>query len=313
MKVKLFTHTDLDGVGCAILANLAFDEVDVEYCNYNEIDQKVKEFTELMKFKQYDKVFITDISVSKEVADLIEYSVTEKKEYLNRYQLIDHHATAKWLNEYKWAYVDDIELSITPGEKEMKSSGTSLFYNYLWENENINLPFALNFIEKVRRYDTWDWHTIHNDNEAKRLNDLFYLIGRDRFVQRFTQDMSIHFTEGEKMLLEIEQTKINKYLENKSKQMFKQYFGDHLVGVIFAEQYQSQMGNYLALNNKDLDYIIMIDVGNETISYRGIHDSIDLGLIAKNFGGGGHPKAAGSQTQSNVKESIWRTFVALNK
>ncbi|WP_145413415.1 DHH family phosphoesterase [Paenibacillus xylanexedens] len=313
MKIKLFTHTDLDGVGCAIIAKLAFDEVDVEYCNYNEIDQKVKDFTGLMKFKEYDKVYITDISVSKEVADLIEYSVTEKKEYLNRYQLIDHHATAKWLNEYRWAYVDDMELSIIPGEKVMKSSGTSLFYNYLWENENANLPFALNFIEKVRRYDTWDWHTIHNDNEAKRLNDLLYLIGRDRFVQRFTKDTSLRFTEGEEMLLEIEQTKIDKYLETKSKQMFKQYFGDHLVGVVFAEQYQSQMGNYLALNNEDLDYVVMIDVGNETVSYRGIHDSIDLGIIAKSFGGGGHPKASGSQTHSNVKESLWRTFVALNK
>ena len=43
--IKLFTHTDLDGVGCAILAKFAFsNDVDVEYCNYDDIDSKVEEY-----------------------------------------------------------------------------------------------------------------------------------------------------------------------------------------------------------------------------------------------------------------------------
>ena len=41
--IKLFTHTDLDGIGCAILAKLAFgEEVDIEYCDYDNINEKVK-------------------------------------------------------------------------------------------------------------------------------------------------------------------------------------------------------------------------------------------------------------------------------
>ena len=32
--IKLITHTDLDGIGCAILAKIAFrDNVEIEYCN----------------------------------------------------------------------------------------------------------------------------------------------------------------------------------------------------------------------------------------------------------------------------------------
>ena len=39
--IKLFTHTDLDGVGCAILAKLAFgEEVDISYCNYDDINER---------------------------------------------------------------------------------------------------------------------------------------------------------------------------------------------------------------------------------------------------------------------------------
>ena len=36
-KIKLFSHTDLDGIGCAVLAYLAFgeDNVDVEYLREN--------------------------------------------------------------------------------------------------------------------------------------------------------------------------------------------------------------------------------------------------------------------------------------
>lgn len=37
------------------------------------------------------------------------------------------------------------------------------------------------------------------------------------------------------------------------------------------------------------------------MSYRGIRDEIDLGKdIAKLFGGGGHPKAAGSQIDDEI-------------
>ena len=32
--IKLITHTDLDGIGCAILAKIAFrNNVEIEYCN----------------------------------------------------------------------------------------------------------------------------------------------------------------------------------------------------------------------------------------------------------------------------------------
>ena len=43
--IKLFTHQDLDGIGCAILAQLTFGKnVDITYCNYDEVDSLVKEY-----------------------------------------------------------------------------------------------------------------------------------------------------------------------------------------------------------------------------------------------------------------------------
>ena len=279
--------------------------MDVEYCNYDEIDNKIKEYISTKAYLSYDDTFITDISVNEVNADILNYTY----ENGNKITLIDHHATADWLNKYEWAYVNNLEISIYPQEDFMKSSGTSLFYHYLWENYNVNLPYLLEFIEKVRRYDTWEWSTKFNDEYVKQLNDLFWLIGRDKFVDRFINNPSIKFTDGEKLLLEVEQQRINTYIEKKLKQMFESEFEGYKVGVVFAEQYQSQLGNILAKNNPHLDFVVMIDVGNNTISYRSIHDHIHLGEFAKKFNGGGHAKAAGSRIDDDIKKQIWYQFV----
>lgn len=43
--IKLFTHVDLDGIGCGILARLTFGRnVDVSYCNYDEVDDLVRKY-----------------------------------------------------------------------------------------------------------------------------------------------------------------------------------------------------------------------------------------------------------------------------
>lgn len=81
MKCKLFTHTDLDGVGCAILAYLAFgrENVDVEYCNYNDVNEKVSDFLIYGTPGEYKNIFITDISVSEELAKTInKYTVDDQ-------------------------------------------------------------------------------------------------------------------------------------------------------------------------------------------------------------------------------------------
>ena len=46
MKIKLFTHSDLDGVGCAILMKNVYrnDKIDIEYCDYGNVNDKIKEF-----------------------------------------------------------------------------------------------------------------------------------------------------------------------------------------------------------------------------------------------------------------------------
>ena len=65
--IKLFTDIDLDGLGCGVLAKLAFgDQVDVAYCSYRNLNQRVEAFIDNPEH-QAEEMYITDLSVSEAV------------------------------------------------------------------------------------------------------------------------------------------------------------------------------------------------------------------------------------------------------
>ncbi|MFD2704681.1 DHH family phosphoesterase [Salibacterium lacus] len=279
MAVKLFTHTDLDGIGCAVVAMRLFDSVDATFCDYNEIDSVVSEFVANGGLADYDDIFITDISVDEHVAKEIEDN------YENNVQLIDHHATAEWLNKYGWAYVKS-------EDSTGKTSGTSMLFEHLSiltdDDESLRA-----FAETVRCYDTWEWKTRYDDDHPKRLNDLFYLIGRDKFISRFMVDPLPYFSAADEMLLEVNEAAIARYIDSKRDQITVKEIAGLPAGVVFAEQHQSELGHALATERPDLDLIAMINPAR-SVSFRTAKDDVNLGEIAKSFGGGGHAKAAGA-------------------
>lgn len=292
--IKLFTHTDLDGIGCAILAKLAFgtEVVDIEYCNYDDIDSKVEEY--FNSGSEYE-CHITDISISNEFAYKINNS--EKK-----YQLLDHHPTALGLNKYEWCKVQ-----VENEETHIKTSGTEMYYHWLIDNGYLNRTYTLDrFVELIRNYDTWRWSTLGDKGIiCKQVNDLLYLYGREKFIDWcFTEIYEDSFPwlyESDLLVLEIEQNNIDNYINKKNEQMLIMSLCDKTCGVVFAEKYFSELGNKLCQMHPEIDFVAMIDMRG-TVSYRTIKDDIDLGKdVAKLFGGGGHAKAAGSTFANGVQ------------
>lgn len=319
-KIKLFTHTDLDGIGCAILAYLAFgrENVDIEYCDYSNVNDKVGDFFVKGSPVEYNAVFITDISINNELAIYITNEASEP-----RVHLFDHHATALGLNKYDWC-----EVSVMNDTLDIKTSGTELFYTYLRRHEqfdrlSVNVIGNIDeFVDIVRDYDTWRWKELGKEGiVCKQMNDLFYIYGREVFIDwaldqiltlKFYRGISVFpiYSEKDMALLDQKQKDIDTYIEEKNKQLF--YRVDevgHTYGVVFAERYFSELGNRLCEINPDLAYIAMIDISSGTVSYRTIRDDIDVGgEIAHAYGGGGHPKAASSTFD---KDQIQRTVHGL--
>ena len=312
MKVKLFTHTDLDGVGCAILAKKVFSDVDIEYCNYDNIDRKVKKFIHSNDALNYGCIFITDLSISKKLAEQIQQ--LELNGELHEVVLLDHHKTSEFLNEYSWC-------TVTVEENGEKTSGTRMLYDFFIKYAYIGScdvidGIAFKFVEIVRKYDTWLWETKYNDIIPKKWNDLLYIYGRELFIENVSNKLNNFNLEldcTDELLLKLEQEKINKYIGLKQKQLIEKDILGYKVGVVFAEQYGSELGNELSKLNPKLDFVVMIDP-SRSVSYRTTKDDIDLGAdIAFVFGGGGHPKAAGHVISDIIKKNIIDLIFDLTK
>jgi len=303
MKVKLFTHTDLDGIGCVIIAKLAFPTVDIEYCNYDDINEKILNYMTTDGYKNFDLTYITDISVNEKVAEIID-EICKPESFV----LLDHHKTALWLNKYRWTCISEYI------DENTKHSGTEMLYHniinyYINEVEfrHVDLTNAFDFVEIVRQYDTWEFKTKYNNILPKQVNDLMYLLGRDEFIDNaIYQIIMLHeykLTVDNFMLLKKNQEKIDKYIESKEKTIIVKVIQGYKAGVVFAEQYHSELGNKLSEMHPELDFIAMINPSH-SISYRTVKKNIDLSVIADSYKGGGHAQASGSPISKEMKNSI---------
>lgn len=295
---KLLTHNDLDGVGCGILAKLAFKEdVKVRYNSIASLNREIEFFLEEDTPDTF--LLITDLSPNELN---IERLNVHYKTYKN-IQLIDHHKTALILNDYEWGTV------IVEDEEGDLTSATSLFYQYLVANELLQPTESLNeFVELVRQYDTWEWEKNENE-QAKKLNSLFYLISIDEFEEKMIERLQISehfdFDDFETKILTMEDNKIERYIRLKKREIVQAQIEEEIVGVVYGESYHSELGNELGKEYPHLDYIAIVNMGSKKISLRTIHDHIDVSKIAGLYGGGGHQKASGC----TLIEEAYKNFV----
>ena len=295
---KIFTHTDLDGVGCAILAKYYNPGIEVEFCDYGNINQKVTDF--LDNNIALGDLYITDISVSDDIAQRLDYDTD--------FILLDHHPTALDLNKYKCCTV-----KVEDENTGLKTCGTELFYRWLVEYGYIEKSKVLDrFVEVIRDYDTWRWSELGEDGViCKKINDLLYICGRDNFMNWCLSSLVSrtfpNLGNTENMLLDLRQEEIDRYVEKKNKEMFTQALCGKVSGFVFASKFTSELGNRLCKMHPEIDFVTIINVEDCTVSYRTIKDDIDLGKdVAALFGGGGHPKAAGSQFDKTIWINIFR-------
>lgn len=297
--IHLFTHNDLDGVGCGILAKIAFKEkVEVHYNSVGSLNYQVANYLE--HAIPNDTIYITDLSVHEENA--------KKLDFLNKaggkVQFIDHHKTTLSLNEYDWGFVQ-VEY-----EDGRLTSATSLFYEYLQNHQLLERNEAIHeFVELVRQYDTWEWDRNQN-HKAKMLNDLLYMMSIEEFEARMLAKLAdstnFRFDDLEDQLLNMEEKKMEKYLRRKKRELVQKQVGNLWAGIVYAESFLSELGNALGKENPHLDYIAMINMGSKRISLRTIHDDVDVSEVAGKFEGGGHAKASGC----NLNEAAYKLYVA---
>ncbi|MGN5650666.1 DHH family phosphoesterase [Bacillus sp. Brlt_9] len=305
IEIIHISHDDLDGRVPTILSKKAFGKkvhtINASYHNINEIMTSVlKENTDLKT-----KIFITDIFVNETVSEMLEERIRNGQEIV----LIDHHkGNLAAAEKYKW-------MTVVVEENQKLAAATPLYYHYLVQNGYLDrTPVLDELTEMVRLYDTWDWFR-ENHQKAKSLNDLYYIIGAERFdddlMVRLNDNnaTSFEFTAIESAILDLEKERIARYIEKKEKQLiiskFEEVDFNYTIGVLYGEQYHSELGNKICLNHPEIDFAVIADLGAKKFSFRAVKPEMNTIPVAKHFGGGGHPPASGCP----LSEESYNAFV----
>ena len=296
MKDLLISHVDLDGISPNILLNLTGRKFVYKNIEINDVD---KTFDELFKndLSTYENIYICDLTLTKHVYELIDNN------HLTNVHIFDHHASHEFAKDYEYT---DIRVDING----IKTCGTELFYLYLKDKyKELKKNNVKEFVDLVRQLDTY---TFKDEESAQNLNSLHDLLGHKEFVATITKRLKkdkehFEFSQFEKRLFKIERNKINRYMNNKDQDMKVYTIQGYKCGVSFQESNKSETGNYLGNKHPELDIIILIDASSR-ISYRTVKDNVDLNKFASLFGGGGHPKAAGSSFTDDNRMNIVKDY-----
>lgn len=308
MKKLLISHiADIDGVTPIVLASLSFHDFDYLLLDVYEVDETINQLIEDNYLEQYNEIFIVDLGISTELAQKINKSNLKEKIHL-----LDHHISNIWLNEYSFAKVIDTD---TSGEKQC---GTTLFYQYLqshYPNEYLDKEITKQIIEYVRLVDTWLWEQ-KNNKEAKKLSDLFTIIGVDKYIQtlliKITNELQFTFSEKEEYILEIEEEKIKRYIDKVNKDIWIITIQNQKAGIVFGGNYRSEVAHNIAKKYEEIvDFGVMINI-NSGISYRSIKEN-DVSTIARFYGGNGHKSASGSPIKEEVKRKLLENIYGSDK
>lgn len=289
-RIKVFTHNDLDGVGCYILFHLIpMTLIDCTECGNYNVEERVLNFLENYSHRFYDEIYITDLPISQELAQRIdEFNQGSSGAKVT---LIDHHKTSLSLEQYDWVTVDTTK------------SATLLVYEHIIQKYDfpIKNDKIKSFVDIVNSYDMWHWvdpnHINHKLSPA--LNILFQHYGFSGFTVEILDVINKKwarslFTKSNHRLSQQLLTDLENYIVKKLQTLdIRTTKSNRTVGIVYSAEHRSEIGSRILSDNPNVEIAIIVNSKQNTVSLRTNREDIDVNEIAKQFNGGGHRKASG--------------------
>lgn len=278
MHIIIFTDTDLDGAGSALLLNRLYQEHDVvtvETTESNIINEFKSRWNTLDHF---DKIFVCDLCLNEEQAISINRG---------NVVVIDHHSPhvphAKHYTKAKSIVTE-------------YSSCTKLIADKF--KTKLNLDERLeDLVSLIDQYDSWAFD-FPNELEPARLNAIYYTYNRpkwEKFISSFKEglrDYNIHEKNSIKLFFK-------KFAEQLNSPKFTGQVKDYKVISTFVTSHINEIGHYL-VNKYDADIAILVNLEKGLVSFRkATNCSADLSVLATTLceGGGSHKLAGGKLTE----------------
>ena len=316
LKTFIFTHNDLDGVGCGVIGKYYFSDAYVQYCSYDNIDDTLLYFLSHNKnILSEMRIIISDIYYKQENSD-----ITEMLRMAGELIICDHHATSAWLNN-----VDFQHNSFVNVIADSDVCGTKILFKIL-DNLYV-MPDStkiLEFVENVNSWDVWQWvKQLPETNDVVKLKDAinhnmsFTLNGAVYFygIENFVNKMLMYFHN----FIDFDDIVSEKLVEFNTKQINSvtdyikthyEYESDHYgkipYTIIKLNSPNISLASLLCKNAMESDdkfLAIYIDEDKDAVSLRCNVEGIDLSVIAKECEGGGHKDAAGCKRSVLLSKS----------
>lgn len=290
MHVIIFTDTDLDGAGSALLLNRLYDGHDV-------ITVETTEATVINEFKSrentldhFDKIFVCDLCLNEEQAEVINR---------DNVIVIDHHELhVPFVSKYTKAKSIVTEYS----------SCTKLIADKFRDKLNLDRQLE-ELIQLIDQYDSWSFN-FPGELEPARLNAVYYTYNKpkcEKFITSFKDGLR-EYNVYEKNSIKLF---FKKYAEQLSNPKFEGTIKGYKVISTFVNSHINEVGHYL-INKYNADIAIMVNVDRQLVSFRkSVGCKADLSVLAVNLceGGGSHKLAGGKLTDKFM--NLTKTFQPL--
>lgn len=316
LKTFIFTHNDLDGVGCGVIGKYYFPDAYVQYCSYDNIDDILLYFlSHNENILSEMRIIISDIYYKQENSD-----ITEMLRMAGELIICDHHATSAWLNN-----VDFQHNSFVNVIADSDVCGTKILFKIL-DNLYV-MPDStkiLEFVENVNSWDVWQWvkqlpetndvvklKDAINHNMSFTLNGAVYFYGIENFVNKmlmyFHNFIDFDDIVSEK-LVEFNTKQINSVTDyiKTHYEYESEHYGKIPYTIIKLNSPNISLASLLCKNAMEPDdkfLAIYIDEDKDAVSLRCNVEGIDLSVVAKECEGGGHKDAAGCKRSILLSKS----------
>lgn len=278
-KIIYISDNDLDGVVSALFLYDTYKNGEVNLSETRNLDN---ELIGIINGRKFDRVYITDTHPKKqETIDYIENLIKNGTEVV----LIDHHDTAKALNEKEWA-------TVVSEKNGVKQCGATLVLDYL-EEQGFNVDKYRKLSLITRAYDTWD---LSDDNyrNGDILSKLFTIKDKYEIFDKLKKYLNtgILITDEDKTSYDVIKSIQQKYIDSIIDKAYITNWKGYKIGITTSNMFGLQYIVLEELMKKDnsLDFCINVDTSSKIVSFKTLNNTqkyINVGNIAKLNGGGG--------------------------
>ena len=276
-QLVLLTHFDLDGIGCAVLMQHAYDPDVVEFHGHTSIAEATVRYLEAGA-----SVFCTDIAPKRDVI------LGLTPEQRSRLLIIDHHAkgplgdgpiegvqsvydSTVCATELVFAYVRDVLESMFHEDKAALGLLVAVISTRdLWKRDSL----------------LWDM--------ATDLQTLMKLLGLDEMRDRLMEDANPKLDTHESFAVSIAQEQEQKYITGRVATVALDTDSEgRTFGWTHATHCFSEVCHGTLTRHPEAEYAVAYDANEGRVELRSREGGPHVGEIAAKRGGGGHPCASG--------------------